>query len=224
MSRERYVLRWAEERDAVGIYKVFQEGAAGLGGPVPTSAIKSMLTPSRLFVILQGPLGQVNPPIVGASASRFPTQGVCYHMLFALSKSVRGKGLGGGMVTGILRFLAKSEVKAIAGAPGLVSNPYQAHKWFASYPSYNKDVDALYQAMGWALEGTLQQHTKNRTALIVRAFYVNEMKMPQFWHLMHPEAPVVDDGPLQTGLPPGVRASILGDIAVPDQGRDGQVW
>lgn len=191
------------------MYDVLKEGAAGLGGPVATAAIRSWITPSRLAVILETVPGRV----VGVSLSRFPTTGVCYHCIFALRKDVRGQGLGGAMIAGILRYLS-------------IPGPHQAHKWFASYPSYNTDVDTLYSAMGWIHEGTLKRHTKNKTDLIVRAFYLPEMPMPSFWHETHPEAPVVDWRPLLTSRPTGDRQATILDAPEPrpDQGHDGDMW
>lgn len=207
-----YRLRHASRlrNDVPSMYDVLKEGAAGLGGPMATEAIKNWITPSRLAVVLE----RIDDRrIVGVSLSRYPTTGLCYHCVFAVYKDVRGQGLGGAMIAGILRYLA-------------VPGRHQAHKWFASYPSYNTDVDALYIATGWVHEGTLRHHTKNKTDLIVRAFHLPEMSIPAFWHETHPEAHVVDWRPLLTTRPAGDRqATILDTPEVrPDQGRDGDVW
>lgn len=206
MKRLTYRLRWADRADAPGIYRVFQEGAAGLGGPVPTASILGFLTPTRLLAVLDGPDG-----IVGASCSRFPTKGVAFHALFAISKACRGQGLGGAMLAGMLRFFP-------------LATPFQAHKWFAAFPDYNVGVRALYAAQGWTQEGTLAKHTRKQTDLLVYAYYPSpEQAPPPFWHDLHPEAPRVDWTSLKT-LPARVKPDLLGAAPIPDQGRDGELW
>src|SRR3990167_1390725 len=203
-----YRLRHASrlEGDVPSMYDVLKEGAAGLGGPMATAAITAWITPSRLAVVLER---LPDRRIVGVSLSRFPTTGLCYHCVFAIRKDARGQGLGGAMIAGILRYL-------------VIPGRHQAHKWFASYPAYNTDVDALYTDMGWGLEGTLRHHTKNKTDLIVRAFYLPEMPLPAFWHETHPDAPIVNWRPLLSPSRSAERQATILDAAEtrPDQGHD----
>ena len=207
-----YRVRWAEKDDVESIRKVMNEGAAGLGGPVHTSAILGYISPSRMCLVLEGAKG-----IVGALTARFPTKGVCYNTLLSLSKSVRGQGLGGALLCANIRFLGADRVD------GDQPNPMQCHKWFAVYPTYNVEVHKLYDAMKWEKEGTLHMHTKNKTDLIIRAWYPLEMTPPKFWHEMTKGAPPVEWRGLLR-LPKRMESDMFDNSPVVDQGKDGELW
>ena len=198
---------------------MFYEVSSNLGGPVPEQTIKGFLAPARLAFVLEHVKTRA---VVGASLSRFPTRGVCFHALFGLSKAHQGLGLGGAMLVGGIRLLK---------TPTLCDqseNPYRAHKWFAAYPEYNTQVDALYAGMGWVREGTLRWHTRAKTNLTVRAFYPEAAlgPHPQFWHEMHPKAPRVDDSLLHAPRTLVREQPSLFDDEPPktEQGREGGLW
>jgi ribosomal protein S18 acetylase RimI-like enzyme len=119
--------------------------------------------------------------IVGVSLSREAKDqpGVWFHSLLAISKSVRGQGVGGGLLTAIIRLM---------GQPGR----FQASRWYAEVPAYNTDVLKLYDALGWANEGARPHLTSGGTALIVRAFDIEKTQVPKYWHEQTPGAPVVE--------------------------------
>jgi len=171
------------------------------------------MTLTRLPIVLVNK----NNVSVGASFSRYPTRGVCYHSLFGIRKSLRGQGLGGGMLAGIIRLLNMDKING-------QENPFHAHKWFASYPEYNVAVETLYKDQRWALEGRLRMHTRAQTDLIVRAYYPQEQGDPPFWHESHPEVPVVEWQELLKVPSVPRQGDIFGEAKGVDQGRDGELW
>lgn len=216
--RPTYTLRWPTEDDVSGIYQVFLEGANGLGGPVPSKSIVRFITALRyLTVVLEAP----DKMIVGAFVNRFPTLGVCFSMLLAVKKSCRGMGFGGGLITGVLHLLKESTLPIRTRASERVANPYKAHKWFAVYPAYNKDVDVLYKMMKFPAEGILKAHTRAKTDLHIRAFYLEEMPLPRFYHEFS-DAPIIDPKPIFC-LPPKMQTSLHLTDDISGE-KDGELW
>lgn len=214
-----YIIRRAVKGDVEGMHRVLYEASAHLGGPTPTSVIASYITNKRLAVVAVeagfAPAGKrralaamQRTGIVGVQLARFPTRGVCFNTMLAVSKTVRGCGIGGGLMAATIRFLA---------LPG----PMQSHKFFLVYPPYNVDVGVLYDAQGWVQEGRLVMHTRAKNDLIIRAWYPLTQAPPKFWHEINPKAPRIDCAPLLKTA--GQHAGLL-DVEPVDQGRDGQMW
>lgn len=205
-----YYVDYATKRDVPEMHGVLNQASANLGGPTHTDTIAGYLRPSRLAVVVRAGGKTVNQ-VVAVSLSRFPTKGVGYHQLFAVSKAVRGQGIGGSLLAAVIRLMQ-------------AEGRFHSHKWFASVPGYNLGVQELYQAQGWAHEGSMRKHTKNKTDLELWAFYPDTMEAPKYWHELGEGRPevislLVGDSRQITG---GAGFGLTdGDI---DQGRDGEVW
>jgi len=178
----KYFIRWATKDDVPSLYNISLTVACELGGVITSEAFKAIVKSKKMILVAVSEERKVVGFIIGGMI----TKGVFYNRELAVLPQHRLRGVGGGLLITLLKYLKEFRIE-------LKENPYFSHKWFAEVPLQNYEAVELYKALHFPIEGVLRKHTRNKQDMGIVAFYLDEMPIPKFWFETNPDAAVIDD-------------------------------